>query len=319
MKNNFYIICLILIILSFTDLAEGQVAAWYKDGPKIIFTSETDPPGTKRKVLASIQTTDEKNLFSRVFIDTERNVYFGYDLVVEPDVKEKQFKLTFKSLSVPAERISMSGNASRNSKLTAMSLPKYPEPQIVQEGDTLALDVLVNPQTGVKIVDLIKVVPANSPLPQTLSASGTSSSGNGSPRPAKDFTIDAVELKISSSKLLVNGQSIIGQSENSRLGITGALIWFYLPQRGRFILSLTPREGYNFQRVGTVQGNKIRFSISGNQYEWISSSPVVTSGDETWNLWVLQDKNYVPEIEPTQEHPYLFGAADRTDFLLKKK
>ncbi len=111
----------------------------------------------------------------------------------------------------------------------------------------------------------------------------------------------------------------MGQPENSRLSVTGALIWFYLPQRERFILSLTQREGYNFQKVGTVQGNKIRFSFDGNQYDWISSAPVVTSGDDTWNLWVLQDKDYQPEIEPTQGFPYLFGAADDAKYLLKKK
>ncbi len=321
MKNNFYLIYTALVILSFTVLAEGQVAAWYKNGPKIIFTSETNPPGTKRKVIASIHTTAEKNLFSRVFVDTERNLYFGYDLVVEPIAETRQFKLTFKSLSVQPDKIMPSERANlQNTKLSALPLPKYPEPQFVQEGDTLAIDVLINQQTGVKIVDLIKVVSATSPLPQTFSANNSSRvSGNGNPRPAKDFTIDAVELKVGSTKLLVNGQPIIGEADNSRLSVTGALVWFYLPRHGRFVLSLTPREGYNFQKVGTVRGNEIRFSIGGNQYEWISSAPVLTSGDETWNLWVLHDIDYTPEIEPTKEFPYLFGAADQADFLIKKK
>jgi len=332
MKNSFCIICLALVILGFSRLAEAQVAAWSEGGPKIIFNSETDPPGAKRKVIGSIQTTSARNLFSRVFVDEERAVYFGYDVVVEPVSNEKRYKLTFKPLSISPDSLFFSGtlsysggrilsvpNKQRNSKLTALALPKYPEPQIVDEGDTLAFDVLVNLQTGVKIVDLIKVLSANSPLPQTLSANVSSTAGNGSPGPGKDFTIDAVELKISSSKLLVNGQPITGEANNSRLSVTGALIWFYLPQRGRFVLSLTPREGLNFQKAGTVQGNKIRFSIGGSLYEWISGSPVVTSGDETWNLWVFEDKTYKSEVEPTNEFPYLMGAADRADFLLEKK
>jgi hypothetical protein len=328
MRNKFSITFLIFFTLGLSSLANGQVTAWFDGGPKIIISSATNPPGVNRKVIGSIQTTRERNVFSRVYVDEERAIYFGYDVVIEPDAEGKHYTLTFKPLSVSPDSRSFSTGRdypASNSlpittrqklKMTAMILPKYPEPQIIEEDDTLAFDVLVNPETGVKIVDLIKIVSANSPLPQTLSVSGAR---RARMLPTEDFTISSVELKISSSKLLVNGQPIIREANNSHLSLSGALIWIYLPHHGRFVLSLTPRKGFNFQKVGTIQGNKISFLIGGSLYEWISASPVVTSGNQNWNLWVLRDKDYKPDIETVPEHPYLMGAADDVDFLQEKK
>src|SRR6185295_4890796 len=56
-----------------------------------------------------------------------------------------------------------------------------------------------------------------------------------------------------------------------------------------------PREGYEFQKVGLVTGNKIEFTIGGDHFEWLSTAPVLNDGG-TWNLWVLHDPKYVPLV-----------------------
>src|SRR5205823_14524828 len=73
----------------------------------------------------------------------------------------------------------------------------------------------------------------------------------------------------------------------------GALVWCCVQDRGRFIFSLTPREGYEFQKAGIVDGNRIEFTMGGDHYEWLSASPIL-SGGGTWNLWVLHDPKYIP-------------------------
>lgn len=40
---------------------------------------------------------------------------------------------------------------------TVRSLPRLPEPLTIGEGDMIELEVLVNRQTGIKVIDLIKV------------------------------------------------------------------------------------------------------------------------------------------------------------------
>lgn len=340
MKNNFYMLCAGLIFLLLTGtikaqkLEKGQMSVRSESGVTLVFTSETDPPGAGQQAVGIIQAVGgNKNVFHRAFIDNARGMYFGYDIEVEPVSGANQYKLVFKPLSItpklppaPPRRLPRTsggdGNADakannrQTAELTALALPSFPEPQIVQIGDTLSLDLLVNPQTGVKIVDLIKIYESSnassSPFP-------SGSATGGSNRPAADFSADAVEFKAISSILKINGQSVFDAESVPRPGVTGALIWFYTPEQGRFILSLVPREGYDFQKTGTIQGNKIAFSMRGNDYEWISQTPIVTSGSGNWNLWVLHDPNYRPRFPMGETSSYIVGAADRIEYLIKKK
>ena len=109
--------------------------------------------------------------------------------------------------------------------------------------------------------------------------------------PARDFTLDAVELEVKNCRLLING-NVAGVGKSTR-GCAGALLWFYVQDRGRFIVSLVPRAGYEFQKVGVIEDNRIEFTVNDNHYEWLSSSPILPGGG-TWNLWVLHDPKYAP-------------------------
>ena len=75
--------------------------------------------------------------------------------------------------------------------------------------------------------------------------------------------------------------------------VAGTLVWFYVQGHGRFIFSLAPRDGYEFQKVGVVDGNRIEFIMGGDRYEWLSASPIL-SGGGAWNVWVLHDPKYSP-------------------------
>jgi hypothetical protein len=66
-----------------------------------------------------------------------------------------------------------------------------------------------------------------------------------------------------------------------------------VPERGRFIFSLVPREGYDFAKVAVLDENRIEFTLNGERYEWLSSESILPNGG-TWNLWVLHDTDYTP-------------------------
>lgn len=342
MKNKLFVVPTIALLLlmaatltSAQEIKKGQVSVRLKDGVSIVFTSTTEPPVSGRQTVGSIQIGGEDNVMHRAFIDAERGIYFGYDLTVEPADQAGRFKLIFKPLSVsPGKGLQPSrsprpvgaqggGSSDANRQtapLAALALPKYPEPQTLADGDTLALDVLVNPQTGVKIVDLIKVSSYGEQSLQPLQASAAAT-GSGGSNPTTDFTIESVEMKMTAARLLVNGESVGGNGSLDFLpGVQGALLWFYIPGRGRFVLSLAPREGYEFQKVGTIEGNKIAFDLNGVRYEWVSRSPIVgAAAGSRWNLWVFHDADYRPDFDLTEEFSYQIGAADRVERLLKKK
>lgn len=342
MRNNLLIIYLSAVILFISGTIHAQesktspLTVRFKDGLTLVFASRTEPSNSNGQALGYLQTIDDNKVVHRIFTDAERSVYFGYDVSVEPAGEAGQFKLSFLPLStdpsdflpVRLPRPPRPGSAGvfeqpqqrQRAKLTALSLPKYPDAQIVREGDTVAFDVLVNSKTGVRIIDLIKVTTSSNqplePLSSNIRGTATARSDN---RPARDFSIDAVEMKITSSRLLIDGAPANENSGKFGIGLTGALLWFYAPQHGRFILSLAPHDGYDFQKAGTIRGNKISFSAGGNLYEWISAAPVVASQNDHWNLWVLYQPDYVPDFVGAKTDSYLFGSADGIEYLIKKK
>src|SRR4030095_8254679 len=121
-------------------------------------------------------------------------------------------------------------------------------PQTLDDGDAVSLDLLVNAESGVKIVDVVSVTFDRASLHDSHVAAAP-----------KDFTLDAVALGVKNYSLLING-SLISKSKSS-IGFTGALLWLYVPERGRFIFSLVPREGYDFAKVAVLDENRIAFTI----------------------------------------------------------
>ncbi len=114
----------------------------------------------------------------------------------------------------------------------------------------------------------------------------------------RDFTLDSVEIAVKDFRLAVNGELAAGGGRGR--GCAGALVWFHAPGRGRFILSLVPRAGYDFQKIGLIEDNLISFNFKGERYEWTSSAPVVGQGG-TWHVWVLHDPGYTPELSSAAE------------------
>ncbi len=100
------------------------------------------------------------------------NARYGYNLEVEPIGDGRQFKVSFAPFSPKAaqrlreRRWKYNDQAAEErwkhadqgaEETTVLSLPRLPEPLTIEEGDMIELEVLVNPQTGVKVIDMIKV------------------------------------------------------------------------------------------------------------------------------------------------------------------
>src|SRR2546423_3735248 len=229
----------------------------------------------------------ERNTIHRVLVDGSGNLVFGYDLTVEPLAATHQFKVYVKPLSAEFEQQLRArrtpARGTQTPVVNANTLPRAADAQTLDDGDAFALDLLVNAQTGVHVTDVVQVARERAPL------------WEASPR---DFTLDNVELAVKDYRLTLDGTQI-GGGRLAR-GCAGSLIWFYVPGRGRFIFSLVPRAGYDFQKAGLIEGNVIRFDHKGEHYEWISSAPVVGNGG-VWHVWLLHDPAYTPEISSPME------------------
>ena len=157
-------------------------------------------------------------------------------------------------------------------------LPRYPDPQVVSLNDTIKLPLWVNPETGAVIGDQVRF---------TLDQ----------PRPAQDFTLNDVALKLNGFHLFINKE--LRSGERGFSGFTGRLPYFYVPGKGRFILSIKAHEGFNFQKIGLIDGNRISFSYGGDEFEWVSREPVLNGGK--WHLWVLHDDSFTPSPDELKD------------------
>lgn len=235
----------------------------------------------------------EHHVIHRVLSDADGDFVFGYDLTVEPLAGAKQFRVAVGPLSpefagqLRAGKLPATSVAGRDgtspSNISVHTISRSTEAQLIDDGDAFALDLLVNQQTGVKIVDMVKVSFDRRKLWETP--------GGEQMYPVRDFTLANVELAVRDYRLLVNDELMAGGKPTR--GCEGALVWFYVPGKGRFIFSLIPHPGYDFRKIGVIEDNKISFALGGDRYEWVSSAPIVGNGG-SWNVWVLVDSTYVP-------------------------
>lgn len=317
MKNKGFILIWLACCLFFVNTKQVVAQAsvrFNESGISVVFKTETTSPKSDKTARGSVFVKHvppgAENMIQRVISDRESGLYTGYDLVVAQDASTGKFRVSFRPLSLKRDQ----GESSNN--VAARSLPKYPEDVIVDDGDTIALEIFENPQLQLKIVDMITIT-SKAPKPNAASSVNNASTASGR---AKDFTPQAPELKLTNFDIFVNEAKAIEPSSGRGGGgsVSGAIIYFYLEGKGRFIFSLSPHEGYDFQKIAVIEDNQISFTFNGESYKLISSSPVFGEGGN-WNLWVLHDPDYRPNVKFFGSSRYLIGAADRIEYLLKKK
>lgn len=230
----------------------------------------------------------DSNGIHRVWADKTRAVYFGYDVMIEPLSDQKQFRVSVNELNKDyAKGLEADGRlrplAERQSGNLASGTFQFPEPRIINDGDSIGLDVFINRQTGVKLIDIITVSSkhfADYQVPAT-----------GQP---KDFSLSDIQMTMRDHRLLVNGELVAGDTDDAG-SCSGEFLFFYLRGRGRFIFSLTPHDEYDFQKIGVIENNRISFSLGGVAYEWVSSTSIVGKAGN-WNLWVRHEPEYLPSL-----------------------
>jgi len=242
------------------------------------------PPFVSRVVMG------EGNALHRMLVDEQGRFVFVYDLVIVEFDSPKRFGVSARALDPSFEQALRSDYPAAFHNAANSSLPtlvRATEQRTVADGETVALDLLINEPLGMKVVDYVTVASERSLL-----------SPRRPSRPPRDFGVSNVELAIRNYQLYVDEQPIVTSGLRN---CAGSMVWFYLPGRGRFVFSLVPYDGYDFQKVGVIEDNKISFAWKGVSYQWVSREPIVGSGG-IWNLWVLHDEDYVDIFAPPESN-----------------
>ncbi len=295
-----------ILVFSFSAFSQDKREYTLFNGARVYFTLDSDAPDTPSHLTSRIQVAD-LNAVNRILVDQKSGVFFGYTLKVEPIANSNQYRVFLQPLSdeqvtkIKSSKwyeqandpkqaaanlragIAITSDERKPQPNTALTpITRYPPPQTIDDGDTIAVDVLVNPTTGTRLTDRVTITAKELPTPTATN------------KTARDFTLDDVELKVSNYRLFINNEMVT--QDKPQAGGAGSLIWFYAPKHGRFIFSIQPRTDYGFQKIAMVDNNKITFSFAGNNYEWRSENPIISNGGK-WNLWVLVDAQFQPENE----------------------
>lgn len=308
-------ISLILLIgLSISELAHAQgitIAAGGRPGPPGIapvFEFKIEPPnppfpqgfaGSFSFMTSNL--TGENVTAHRYLRDETNHIFLGYDLLIEPQPQADTYRVTFLELGLG--QLDMARD-SRNQPLNPaewkkLPPPAYPSPQVVRVGDTISIDLLVSAGTGQKLVDYITLQRRQALRAPTLRAGqfarpvATVPTVSGT---ARDFSAEDAELRIIQPRVSVNGTPQDTTSGRTIESATGTLVWFHLPNRGRYILSLAPRSDLGFIKAGEIRGGAITFTLGGDTFTLECNTPIAT-GYAPYVLYVLHD----PEWEPTAQ------------------
>jgi hypothetical protein len=184
-----------------------------------------------------------------------------------------------------------------------LPLPKTPGTQTVRSGETIAVDLLINPLGGQKVVDYLTV--RGPGQREVYTAEG----------PPREFTVEDVPLSIMGPRLTINGELVEGTSGMTG-GVSGVAVRFYLPDKGRFVLTLAPNEALGFRRAGEIRGSTLTFTIGRDTYSFDCNGRIAP-GDGPYHLYVHHDPNYRPKNPPP---PGAFGmdAGDKAAWMIRR-
>lgn len=283
MRNKTLFLLFILNFLSFSAAAQEELHLKLKGGVIVAAKIETVPQVANKEYLENLEDYAywKNSTLTRVVADSKSKIVFGYELEVLSENEPGKFKIAIRPLS----RVAI--DDLKDYKI--ISIPKYPGDVSVNDGDTISLGILENPQTKSQIVEYLKITKTDKGF------GGYFSERN----PPRDFTLDDIKLKLSDFKIFSNDVKF---SENERQ-VFGQFIYFSVPGKGKFILSPFPQKGYDFQKIGVIIDNKLTFTFNGDKYEIVSKAPILGDGG-TWNVWVLHDAASKTPI--AKDFPYLF-------------
>jgi hypothetical protein len=262
------------------------------NGVVATFSPFAEGRATAEGILRINGADDDDNTIGSFLINLSTGMYIGYVLVIERQPDPTKLKITIKPMpeeAIEATRKTIFGKLlelkwpNRPSYIPAPP-PSYPEPIVINMTDVIKIPLWVKAGTEWGVVgDQIRFAIDR-------------------PRSARDFTLDDVAFKLTDFRLIINGEVRSGEREVD--GISGPLPSFYVPGKGLFIISIGPHEGYDFQKIGVVEGNKISFSYGGDKYEWVSRDSVLPY-DGKWHIWVGLDTSFQPSPDLVEAYKLL--------------
>lgn len=291
-RSRFFVILMMAAAVG----ADAQVTATSGNWPgvQIYFDARLEPPpgpGTDPAVVAQLEQDVPGGVIvddgvHRVWKDAEQKVYGGYDVAVLPGSASGTYQVNILPLSLTPQQMARRGYPET---WTRLALPKYPAIRDVGLGDTVAIDLLVNPSSGKKLVDYLTLVSTKAAV-----------------RRPHDFSAVEAELLLSDPSVIVNGK-LVEATAAVRAAIKGPAVWLYWHGGGRFIFSLVPDPLSRLKMIGEVSGNVMTIRDGADAVRIECNQPIAPGGGPYY-VYGLHDRAWQPASSRADE-PYILGSA----------
>ena len=204
-----------------------------------------------------------KGVGYRLLFDWKTLRFFGYAVKATPLATDR-FRVELGPLTPEVlERLAKRVRPADRQLVGESLAIEYPPAVEVGAGEPLLLELMVNPTTGEKLSDVIRVTSERKP----------------SPEPDR-LAVKAAVLKLN------------GKAQDWSGGASGRYVYFALPGRGRFVLSTDEVSGYDFLPAELRDNRTVVFAADGDTYEWTSAEPVVATTPVPDRLWVWHDASF---------------------------
>lgn len=235
------------------------------NGVHVSFSTRLEPGTPPISKHGGGTLTEKENVIKRHLCNFDNGTYSGFDLTMER-LPSGRVRLRFAALTIGPEQ--MKKIFPKMDQWKPLPLPASPATVDVNPGETVALDLFVNPATGQKVTEYL-TVQSDQRLVVTVDG------------PARDFRVTDVQLDLTAPRVSVDGK----QAFEFQGAMRGPALWLDLPGHGRHVFSLVPRPDLGMQRLGEIRGTTVSWKWGGHSYAVSTAQPVLP-GEHAYHLYV---------------------------------
>jgi hypothetical protein len=259
--------------------AQNSSTVSLSNGVQLSITASLGQPTGEQTIKIQLVSASGNSIY-RIFRDQNDLAVFAYELAVERSADGTQFLLTTKP--VETEFAARFPGADGGKPVpTFSSEQKLPA---MRSGTKSEIGLFELQGMGLKVIDSVQVR-----LAQGASVTLDSTGG-----PQQD------RLRFSRLSVSINRTRVAGTE--GRASVSGRYLMFYIPGRGGYFFSTDSPQGHTFVKAGTIDGNKLQFTLDNEIYDCTADAPIlpdIGSGE----VWVYRDAAYHPEGNWTKNLP----------------
>jgi hypothetical protein len=291
------------------------------------FDLRADPPSPRTQAVAGyLQAGRSLNqagsIGHRYFYDENAHTYWGYDIVIQAEQQGNWYSVMYYDLSIgPLDFSEGPADGLHPTIWKKLPLPALPAPHGVRGNEALENVVSVDPSTGQRLIDSMYLAmapqanssrnsignltqqfqfrsPSTTPMVVAYRGPGVLSPGDFTvpfvSGTAREFLPEDAEMTIQQARITFN--EVRQQLTSSVRLVSGSLLWFYVPEHGRYVLSLLPRPKLGFVQAGEVRGGAASFTLGADRVR-LESPNAIAPGKTPYLLYVLQDPAWLPTAQ----------------------